>query len=222
MISAVWQFLESYGWIVVLGTALSYAIYANVLQPKIEEIKAHKDAAERKKFDDNVHSKVASDVEKARLRQQEEHDRVSSELRELEEKRKAEKLAEYLSQEKGFGTAKPSFEKKKKATPAEIIESYVVSKPIVIFSKTHCPFCRKVKSILSTFRLDSSQYVYVELDERDDCEAIQQEFIRSYGSRSVPKVFINKSLIGGCDDTVALNEAGALAPLIEEALADFA
>lgn len=30
----------------------------------------------------------------------------------------------------------------KKLTPGEIIDMYINSKPIVMFSKSHCPFCR--------------------------------------------------------------------------------
>ena len=36
------------------------------------------------------------------------------------------------------------------------------------------------------------------------------------GRRTVPQIFINQTHVGGCDDLIALDEAGGLEPLLQE------
>ncbi len=36
------------------------------------------------------------------------------------------------------------------------------------------------------------------------------------GRRTVPQIFINQTHIGGCDDLIALDEAGGLDTLLQE------
>ncbi|PIO76696.1 Glutaredoxin [Teladorsagia circumcincta] len=108
----------------------------------------------------------------------------------------------------------------KPQSPGEIIDAYISSKPVVVFSKTWCPFCRKAKAALATLRLRREQFEYIELDERSDLpmDAIQDEFQKRYGSRSVPKVFIGGQFIGGGDDTARLLHSGELERLVQAAL----
>ena len=35
------------------------------------------------------------------------------------------------------------------------------------------------------------------------------------GRRTVPQIFIGETHVGGCDDLIALDQAGKLAPLLE-------
>jgi glutaredoxin 3 len=57
----------------------------------------------------------------------------------------------------------------------------------------------------------------VELDERDDGNAIQDYLGQLTGGRSVPRVFVGGKFIGGGDDTVALHNKGELKKKLEEA-----
>ena len=160
--------------------------------------------------DEDVHQREADKIAAARAKQQEAHDAVAAALKVREEEAKQQRLEELRKvgdlPTSPYGwiqaTEKESMLKyaintlprapAKKESPGEIIDRFVASRPVVMFSKTSCPFCRKAKSVLATFRLSSEDYVYVELDERDDLpgEQIQQEFIKRYGTRSVPKVRI--------------------------------
>ncbi|EYB83490.1 hypothetical protein Y032_0334g2833 [Ancylostoma ceylanicum] len=114
---------------------------------------------------------------------------------------------------------------KKKASdatrsPSELIDAFISSKPIVVFSKTWCQFCRKAKAALATYRLNQRYYEYIELDERTDLpgDDILDELEKRYGSKSVPKVFIGGEFIGGADDVIQLLHDGKLEELIDNAL----
>ncbi|KAL1813911.1 hypothetical protein ACET3Z_023976 [Daucus carota] len=94
---------------------------------------------------------------------------------------------------------------------SEFVKNTISSHPIVIFSKSYCPYCRKAKSVFK--ELNQVPYV-VELDERGDGWNIQSSLGQLYGKRTVPQVFINGKHLGGSDDTVAAYESGELAKLL--------
>ena len=56
----------------------------------------------------------------------------------------------------------------------------------------------------------------MELDERDDGNAIQDYLLQITGGRSVPRVFIAEEFIGGGDDTDALARSGKLEIMLRE------
>ena len=84
-----------------------------------------------------------------------------------------------------------------------------------VFSKSWCPYCKKAKRILSEFQLKS--YNVIELDERNDGDALQDALGQMTGARSVPRVFIGGKCIGGGDDTERLSKDGKLKELLEQA-----
>ena len=53
----------------------------------------------------------------------------------------------------------------------------------------------------------------MELDKRDDGDAIQDIMQTMTGGRSVPRLFIDGNFIGGGDDTVRLQREGKLAAM---------
>lgn len=57
----------------------------------------------------------------------------------------------------------------------------------------------------------------VELDERDDGDAIQDYLGKITPGRSVPRVFVGGKFIGGGDDTAALHARGDLKGKLEAA-----
>ena len=90
----------------------------------------------------------------------------------------------------------------------------VSSNPVVVFSKTTCPYCIQVKQLLS--RLGAKSKV-IELDTESDGSEIQSALLEWTGQRTVPNVFIGGTHIGGCDATVAKHNGGKLIPLLTEA-----
>mmetsp|Transcript_13947 Transcript_13947/g.16829 ORF Transcript_13947/g.16829 Transcript_13947/m.16829 type:complete len:198 (-) Transcript_13947:619-1212(-) len=98
------------------------------------------------------------------------------------------------------------------------LEQLIVEKneqnPIMIYSKSYCPFCTQVKSLFSEMEVD---YTAVELDNIVEADAIQDTLLQMTGQRTVPNVFIGGNHIGGCDDTFALLRSGDLEKIVKEA-----
>mmetsp|Transcript_17498 Transcript_17498/g.47935 ORF Transcript_17498/g.47935 Transcript_17498/m.47935 type:complete len:451 (+) Transcript_17498:174-1526(+) len=118
-----------------------------------------------------------------------------------------------------------------------------VARPVVIFSKTWCSFCSKVKAIISqqTQSLKSERdlcdvddFYALELDTMTcqpldktggnsvdaPCQvgglgvALQMQLAARTAQTTVPYVFINGEFIGGCDTIIGLHQDGRLAPLL--------
>ncbi|TVU15303.1 hypothetical protein EJB05_38817 [Eragrostis curvula] len=90
----------------------------------------------------------------------------------------------------------------------------VASAPVVVFSKSYCPFCVRVKKL---FEQLGASFKAIELDVESDGSDLQDALKEWTGQRTVPNVFIKGKHIGGCDDTMALNNQGKLVPLLTEA-----
>ncbi|XAR51887.1 Thioredoxin-disulfide reductase [Bertholletia excelsa] len=88
------------------------------------------------------------------------------------------------------------------------------SNPVVVFSKTTCPFCVRVKKLLTEL---GAAYKAIELDSESDGREIQAALAEWTGQRTVPNVFIGGNHIGGCDTTTAMHKEGKLIPLLTEA-----
>jgi len=90
----------------------------------------------------------------------------------------------------------------------------VASAPVVVFSKSYCPFCVRVKQL---FEKLGASFKAIEMDVESDGPELQDALKEWTGQRTVPNVFINGKHIGGCDDTMALNNDGKLVALLTEA-----
>jgi glutaredoxin 3 len=82
-------------------------------------------------------------------------------------------------------------------------------KPVKMYTTQVCPFCVRAKALLK-------QRGVAEIEEvRVDLEPEQREHMVSLtGRRTVPQIFIGDTHVGGCDDLIALDQAGGLMPLL--------
>ncbi|TEB32447.1 glutaredoxin [Coprinellus micaceus] len=96
----------------------------------------------------------------------------------------------------------------------EIVESAIEKSPIVIFSKSWCPYCRRAKALLKEKFADVEQTIF-ELDERADGDEIQAYLLTKTKQRTVPNIFVQQQHIGGCDDTTAAVASGKVAGLLK-------
>ena len=88
--------------------------------------------------------------------------------------------------------------------------------PIIIFSKSYCPFSMKAKHILlSSYTITPPPYV-VELDLHPLGPGLQAALQKSTRRRTVPNVLINGKSIGGGDDVAALDSTGTLEAKVKE------
>jgi glutaredoxin 3 len=81
--------------------------------------------------------------------------------------------------------------------------------PIVIYTKSTCPYCHAAKDLLR--RKDAA---FEEISVDGD-RAKQAAMAQKAGGRStVPQIWIGAKHVGGCDDLYALEQSGGLDPLL--------
>jgi len=96
-------------------------------------------------------------------------------------------------------------------SPAEQVDHYINTNSVMIFSKTTCPFCTKVKNLFEELGIPVE---VLELDQIAEGSAIQAALLEKTGQRTVPNVFVNQQHIGGCDDTLKAESDGKFKSLI--------
>ncbi|KAK6200023.1 thioredoxin-like protein [Scheffersomyces amazonensis] len=89
--------------------------------------------------------------------------------------------------------------------------------PMTIFSKTYCPFSKRIKSLLADNYEISPKYTVVELDKHEHGKELQAYLAEVTGRNTVPNVLVGASheSRGGADDFVKLHKDGLLASSIE-------
>ncbi|XP_002734086.1 thioredoxin reductase 1, cytoplasmic-like [Saccoglossus kowalevskii] len=94
-----------------------------------------------------------------------------------------------------------------------LIQQYIADNKVMIFSKSTCPFCKRVKDLFSSLKVE---YTAIELDQIANGKDLQDGLFEMTGQRTVPNVFINSNHIGGCDDTMKKNRDGSLMALVSQ------
>ena len=83
---------------------------------------------------------------------------------------------------------------------------------IKIYTKASCPACIMAKEILGK---KGASFEEVALDNKPlELEALKKRTKMN----TVPQIFINGELIGGCSDMMELDRKGALDPLLKASL----
>jgi len=96
------------------------------------------------------------------------------------------------------------------------IQEHIPTSPVVVVSKSYCPFCNRAKDVLKSFDLGNDMEVY-EIDNDPEMNKIQDFMAKSTGARSVPRIFIGGQFVGGCDELMKLKSSGKLGQLISSA-----
>merc|ERR1719495_1384640 len=102
----------------------------------------------------------------------------------------------------------------------EFVDSKIQSAPVVIFSKTYCPYCKMAKKAITDAGVDlkdSTKILVIELENMSDCADIQDYLNSLTGARSVPRVFIKGKCIGGGSETKGFQDSGQLAKMLKDA-----
>ena len=81
--------------------------------------------------------------------------------------------------------------------------------PVKMYTTQVCPYCLRAKALLKQRGVEHIEEIRIDLDpaQRDHMMAVT-------GRRTVPQIFIGDTHVGGCDDLVALDQKGALLPLL--------
>ncbi|ESA44206.1 hypothetical protein GE21DRAFT_1711 [Neurospora crassa] len=92
----------------------------------------------------------------------------------------------------------------------EELRSILKKSPIIIFSKSYCPYSKKAKSLLlGDYQIDPAPYV-VELDQHPLGPGIQAELGDRTGRKTVPNILVGGISIGGSDDIAKLDQEETL------------
>ena len=78
-----------------------------------------------------------------------------------------------------------------------------------IYTKWGCPYCYRAKALL-----EDKGVAFTEYDVTMGGPKRAEMAERAPGAATVPQIFIDGRLIGGCDDLMALDRRGDLAPLL--------
>ncbi len=80
---------------------------------------------------------------------------------------------------------------------------------VLMYSTAVCPYCVRAEQLLRARGVDEIEKVRVDLDPERRTEMMEKT-----ARRTVPQIFIGETHVGGCDDLIALDQAGKLTPLL--------
>ena len=81
-----------------------------------------------------------------------------------------------------------------------------------MYTTATCPYCIRAKALLAQRGVTGIDEIRVDLDPSQ-----RDLMVHATGRRTVPQIFIGDTHVGGCDDLVALDQRGALVPLLAAA-----
>ena len=81
--------------------------------------------------------------------------------------------------------------------------------PVKMYTTAVCPYCTRAKQILKSKGVEQIEEIRVDLDPEQ-----RDHMIQITGRRTVPQIYIGDTHVGGCDELIALDQQGALAPLL--------
>ena len=85
---------------------------------------------------------------------------------------------------------------------------------VLMYSTAVCPYCVRAEQLLRARGVSEIEKVRVDLDPDRRAEMMEKT-----GRRTVPQIFIGQTHVGGCDDLMALDQAGKLQPLLSGEMA---
>lgn len=80
---------------------------------------------------------------------------------------------------------------------------------VLMYSTAVCPYCVRAEQLLRARGVSEIEKVRVDLDPER-----RNEMMERTGRRTVPQIYIGDRHVGGCDDLIALDQAGELLALI--------
>ncbi len=83
-----------------------------------------------------------------------------------------------------------------------------------MYTSPSCPYCRRAKALLQQRGVAAIDELRVDLEP-----GLREKMQALTGRYTVPQIFIGQTHVGGCDDLVALDQRGGLAPLLAAAAA---
>uniref|UniRef100_A0A0B8RRK1 Glutaredoxin-1 n=1 Tax=Philothamnus irregularis TaxID=1899461 RepID=A0A0B8RRK1_9SAUR len=98
----------------------------------------------------------------------------------------------------------------------QFVASHIASDKVVVFGKNSCPFCKRALDLLKQINIKPGHLEYIELTSQKNMDAIQDYLKQLTGARTVPRIFIGETCIGGFTDLDALNDSGELSVMLKK------
>lgn len=80
---------------------------------------------------------------------------------------------------------------------------------VLMYSTGVCPYCVRAENLLKARGVTEIEKIRVDLDP-----ARLTEMMERTSRRTVPQIYIGDTHVGGCDDLIALDQAGKLVPML--------
>lgn len=103
-------------------------------------------------------------------------------------------------------------------TPLQtLIEESIALAPVVVISKSTCPYCVKAKRALAAAGAERPRVIELDSLESEQGAELQAYMGTLTGATTVPRVFVGRKFIGGGTETEELQRSGKLAELVQAA-----
>jgi glutaredoxin 3 len=79
---------------------------------------------------------------------------------------------------------------------------------VTVYTKANCPYCVRAKALLAR---KGVAFREIDVEGRDD---LRIWLVEATGQRTMPQVFAGERSLGGYSDLAALEERGALDPIL--------
>jgi glutaredoxin 3 len=83
---------------------------------------------------------------------------------------------------------------------------------VEIYTRQYCSYCHFAKELLSRKGI-----AFREIDVTGNQDMRKEMVQRAGGRTTLPQIFIGATHVGGCDELYALEDAGKLDPLLQQA-----
>jgi len=98
---------------------------------------------------------------------------------------------------------------------AKHVRELQTKSPLVVFSKSYCPYSKRAKSLIETYALDPPPRI-VEVDLREDGDLLKVILTRLTKHSTFPNIILRGLSLGGADDLQVLHDGGKLTELFED------
>ncbi|XP_011402602.1 PREDICTED: thioredoxin reductase 1, cytoplasmic-like [Amphimedon queenslandica] len=93
----------------------------------------------------------------------------------------------------------------------KVVKEQIQKSHVLVYSKTTCPFCKRVKKLFDVQQVASQ---VIELDEVENGDEIKKALEDISKQKTVPNIFLNGAHIGGCDNVLATFTKGLLSDML--------
>ena len=88
----------------------------------------------------------------------------------------------------------------------------MIMSKVTMYTSAVCPYCVRAERLLDAKGVTDIEKIRVDLDPEQKLVMMEKT-----GRRTVPQIYVGTTHVGGFDDLYALDQAGKLDPLLNEA-----